>query len=222
MNMTEKKRELFLGYGAIIYAMYLFFILLNNYCGRTVEHWRFFYAFTQQSNIIAMVWFLLFGISAFCGKPLYHVVRNKTVMTAVTVYMSITFFIVLFVLSPITQGKWNPFSSASEFITHNATTILMWLYFFLVKGTGESKARSCLYVLIYPFLYVIANIIIGETVVYLNGSKAYAYGFINPHSYGNIGIYIGVLAGLILIFALFGLLLIKLKTKVNKVYHGEE
>ena len=220
--LTEKKRELFLGYGAIIYAMYLFFILLNSYFGFSSERWRFFYYFTQQSNILSMIWFFLFGISAFCGKPLYHVVRNKTLMTAITVYMSITFFIVLFVLTPVTEGKWEPFADAGEFILHNGTTIMMWLYFFLVRGTGHSKVRACLYVLIYPMIYVVVNLIVGATTTYQNGKAAYAYAFISPDSYGSIGVYIGVIAGLILIFALFGLALIKLKVCVNRRYFDEK
>lgn len=216
----DNRRELFLGYGAIIYGLYLLFILVNEFASRTQEHWRFFYAFTQQSNIIAMCWFLLFGISAFVGKPLYKAVRNKTVMTAINVYMSITFFIVLFVLNPVYKGRWHPFSSASEFMLHNATTIMVFLYFFLVEGNGESRNASCLYILIYPLLYVIANLIIGGNVLYLDGRAAYAYDFISPNSYGNIGIYIGVLALLIAIFAIFGLLLIKLKRMIDREYHG--
>lgn len=206
-----KKNQLLQGYVALIYAMFLTFTLLSNFAGREAEHWRFFYAFTQQSNIIILFWLYGFGIDCFKPMPWHKIVRNQTLITAITVYISITFFIVAFVLDPIYTGSWNPVKSTGEFFHHNLTPVVMWLYFFIVQGEGTLKYRKALYILIYPLLYVGANLILGATVTYLDGKPAYAYGFINPGSYPNLLIFGLVILGLIAIFTLFGILLIKLK-----------
>lgn len=217
--MTSKpvsRQSLFLGFAALIYAMILLFCLISNFNGRSAEHWRFFYAFTQQSNILVLVWLILFGISCFAPLPALRFVYNKTLITALTVYISITFFIVAFILSPIYTGQWQPLSSTNEFLLHNMTPIVMWFYFFLVPGQGSLKSKHALLVLIYPIIYVAANLIIGANVTYISGDKAYAYGFINPGIYPNLFIFGLVIIALIAIFATFGLLLIKLKNKIDK------
>lgn len=214
----SKKQTLFLGYIAIIYAMFLLLNLVSDYCGREVEHWRFFYAFTQQSNILVMLWLFLLGIDCFhtLPRPLHKIIQNQVIITALAVYISITFFIVAFVLNPVFSGAWDPLSSSSEFLHHNLTPIIMWLYFFLIKGEGGLKLRNALLILIYPIIYVGANLLIGANVHYLSGEAAYAYNFINPNKYTNVFIYICVILGLILIFSIFGVLLIKLKKYVEK------
>lgn len=211
------KAKLFKGYMAIIYAMILLFFLVSNFTARTEEQWRFFYAFTQQSNIIVLIWLILFGINTF--KPTkFNFVRNKTLMVAITVYISITFFIVAFVLDPFFAGKFQPAKSTGELILHNLTPIVMWIYFFIVKGEGELNIKKTPLVLIYPLAYVVLNLVVGGTVKYLDGTSAYAYGFINPASYGgNYFLFIGALLGLILIFSLFSILLSKLKNKIDSV-----
>ena len=94
----------------------------------------------------------------------------------------------------------------------------MWIYFFIVKGEGELNIKKTPLVLIYPLAYVVLNLVVGGTVKYLDGTSAYAYGFINPASYGgNYFLFIVVLLGLILIFSLFSILLSKLKNKIDSV-----
>lgn len=222
MKKSIEKKNFFLAYAALIYSMFLLFALINSFCGKTSERWTFIYMFTQQSNIVALVWFLSFGITTFLKLPrLEKLTNNVTVMTAVTVYISITFFIVAFVLSPVYAGKFNPMSSFGEFALHNMTTVMMWLYFFLVKGDGKMKPVYCLYILIYPLIYVIVNLIVGYNVNYESGDAAFAYNFINPNSYPNFFVYILVLLLLILIFGMFGFLLMRLKNYINRNYHEE-
>lgn len=212
----NSKKQLFLGYISIIYSITLLFVLISNYTARTAEHWRFFYAFTQQSNILVLIWLLLFGISTFVKVPYEKIIRNKTLMISLTVYISITYFIVALVLDPIYLGKFNPTSSASELWLHHLTPIFMWIIFFLVPANSETTKKKALLSLIYPLIYVVLNLIIGSTVTYLDGSKAYAYGFINPNSYnGNYFILLIVILGLLGVFSLFTLGLLKLKNKID-------
>ena len=211
---ATEKQKLFYGYVALIYSLFLLFHLISNFCGRTEEHWRFFYAFTQQSNILVLLWLAGYGLCAFSKRPIRRVFHNRILITALTVYISITFFIVALVLNPVYAGAWQPLSTSAEFLTHNMTPVVMWLYFFIVPGEGTLKAKHAGLVLIYPLLYVAANLLIGANVQYLNGQAAYAYGFINPNSYPNLLVFAGVILGLVLVFVVFGLLLIKLKNRI--------
>ncbi len=220
--MKTNKKEMFLGYISIIYSITLLFVLVSNFTNRTSEHWRFFYAFTQQSNILALLWLTVFGITAFKPNKLGEFVRNNTVMIALTVYLSITYFIVALVLDPIYVGQFQPAKSSSELWLHHLTPIFVWVMFFLVKGAGEVNFKKSLLVLVYPLFYTVLNLVIGSTVKYEDGSKAFAYGFINPASYGgNYLIFMGVILGLLLVFSLFTVLVTKLKVFLTNNYHNE-
>lgn len=215
--MNSKKKELFLGYTAIIYSITLLFLLVSNFQGRSAEKWRFFYAFTQQSNILVLIWLVLFGVSSFGFPKLNKKLRNKTLLTSLTVYMSITYFIVALVLDPIYTGAFNPLKNSNELWLHHLTPVVMWIYFFKVKGEGTLNIKKAPFTLIYPLIYVFLNLIIGATVTYENGNKAYAYDFINPNSYGNIFIFILVIIGLLIVFSLFTIGLTKLKLHIDEV-----
>lgn len=219
-----KKRDYLIAYTALIYGFYLFFNLVSNLMGRTEEHWRFIYAFTQQSNLIASLWLILLGLSTFANwSTVYKMMTHKVVLTAITVYLSITFFIVLFVLDPVYLGEWLPFDGNFEFLFHNATTLIVWLYFFLIPGHGKLEIKDTVKVLIYPFIYVLVNLLLGYSVTYLNGEPAFAYGFINPNTYGgNWLIFLIVVLALIVIFSSFSIGLILFKKRINQLYFDEE
>lgn len=212
----QTRKNVITGYLILIYALTLLFVLINNFTGRSTEHWRFFYAFTQQSNIIALIWFSLLGVFLIKGTNKLSFTTNKIVMTAVTVYLSITYFIVALVLDPIYAGKFNPLSSGSELWLHHLTPIATWIILAIVPGKGELTIKKSLLTLIYPIAYVILNLIVGGTLRYENGDKAYAYGFINPDSYGgNYLILLGVILGLLLVFGLFTVGLSKFKIYID-------
>jgi len=219
-----KKKSLILGYVALIYAMFLAFSLISSLAARTTDVWSYFYMFTQQSNMLCLIWLILFGIGCFKrdDSKLKKFSQNKLIMIALTVYISITFFIVALVLTPVYKGEFAPFSSTAEFMHHNATAIVMWLLLFLIPGNGNVNIKKVPLVLIYPLIYVIANLIVGANVTYSDGNSAYAYGFINPNSYPNVFVYILVLIGLILIFGGFAVGLTAFKKYVNKNYHEIE
>lgn len=213
------KKDYILGFTAIIYAITLLFTLINSYFSYNVDSWRFFYNFTQQSNILLLVWLILFSLSIFKYKGLNNLVRNRTLLIAISVYLSITYFIVALILQPIFTGSFNPVSDGSELWLHHLSPIFMWFYLFFVEGTGEIKPRKSLYVLIYPLLYVFINLIIGSTTTFSDGTPAYNYGFINPNNYVNIFVFIGVILGLLLVFSLFTVLLTKFKNHVDNTFH---
>lgn len=218
--MREKRRDLLLGYFAFIFAITLLFVLINSLTGRTEDHWRFIYAFTQQSNILVLIWLVLFGLSAFGVKKLDGFVRNRIIMTALAVYISITYFIVALVLDPVYAGAFNPVKDGGELWLHHLSPIVVWIFFFLVEGKGSITKKQSFLTLIYPLLYVIVNLFIGANVLYANGDKAYAYDFISPHTYGNnYFIFLIVILVLLAIFSLFAILLGKLKLYFDKNYH---
>lgn len=211
---TISRQTLFLGYVALIYALFLGFTMLNGLAGYDKPVWQFFYAFTQQSNIICWLWFICFGLGAFGIAPLYRLATNNTLIVALTVYISITFFIVALVLDPVYTGAWEPMTHNKEFIMHNATPIIMWLFLFLTPGHGPMRNRNSLVILAYPLLYLIANLFIGANVNYIDGNAAYAYNFTNPSTYPNIGMFIAFMVALVAIFAAFGWGLMALRRRV--------
>lgn len=212
------KNNILKGYFILIYSITLLFVLINNFAARSSEHWRFFYAFTQQSNILALVWFVLLGIYLITGKEKLKFTTNNILMISLAVYLSITYFIVALVLDPIYLGKFNPLSSGSELWLHHLTPIVVWVLFAVIKGEGTISIKKSLLTLIYPLIYVVVNLIIGATVRYQNGDKAYAYGFINPDSYGgNYFILLLVILGLLIVFSLFTVGLTKFKQYLNNL-----
>ena len=210
------KKNVLTGYFILIYSITLLFVLINNFAARSSEHWRFFYAFTQQSNILALIWFVLVGVYLITGKERLKFTTNNIIMTALTVYISITYFIVALVLDPVYLGKFNPLSSGSELWLHHLTPIVVWILFAIIKGEGPLNIKNSLLALIYPLIYVVVNLVIGGTLRYENGDKAYAYGFINPDTYGgNYFILLLVILGLLIVFTLFTIGLTKFKLYLN-------
>lgn len=218
----KSKKELLLGFSAFIYSITLLFVLINSFASYTTDRWEFFYKFTYQSNIIVLIWLVLFGLTVFFKTPFEKFIRNKNTIISITVYISITYFIVALVLEPIYKGAFNPVSDAGELWTHHLTPIVMWFMYFLVKGTGTSTIKQSLVSLIYPIIYFIANLIIGATVNYANGKPAYAYDFISPNAYGgNYLILFIVIVVLLLIFSAFTIGLNKFKNYIDTNYHTE-
>jgi len=221
MKPNVKYKELKLGFAALVYSLILLLVLANSLVNSIIkpdtEWWGFWYMFTNQSNIIVFVWLLCYGIGTFVDGRVKKFAENNTVITAVTVYISITFFIVATVLEPFYKAKFDPLNSL---FLHFASAIVMWFFFFFVKGNGSTKYRQAFFILIYPFLFTVLNLIVGYNVNFISdGRPAFAYDFINPNSYGNIGIFIVVILLLIGIFGGFGILLIKFKRFIIKNYH---
>ena len=237
--VNKERKEMSLGFAALVYAAVLLLVMVSGYARGLVGSdavysadgsilineavagapaWRYFYMFTNQSNLLVLAWLVMYGIGCFVDGRFRRWSRNNTFMVAVTVYISITFLIVAFVLEPVYDGTFDPLAG---FFTHFSTPIIMWFFFFAVRGTGEVRYRKALFILIYPFCFVILNLIIGATVTGADGKGDYAYGFINPNTYPNIAIFVLVIVALTLIFGSFGMLLIKFKKFLGKHYYTQ-
>jgi len=228
--MNAKKRDMTLGFFALVYGLILLLVMINGLAASIKQGhdgWTYCYMFTYQSNFLILIWLIGWGVTRFIDKEsgFKRFVDNRTVITALTVYISITFFIVAFVLNSVFSAGYL-ITTDNAFFVHFATPIVMWIYFFLVSGRGETKYRNAWYILIYPFIYVMINLIIGGTVKWAGGDSvgqpAYAYGFIAPNSYPNVFVYILVLLMLIAIFGGFGVLLILFKKFLVKHYYEKD
>lgn len=214
----KTKKQVLTGMFILIYSLTLLFVLINSFTNRTEDHWRFFYNFTQQSNIMALAWFSLLGIHLITGNERLLFTRNRVLMVALAVYVSITYFIVALVLDPVYVGQFNPVKSGSELWLHHLTPFATWILLAIIPGVGSLTVKKSLLTLSYPLFYVILNLLVGSLVRFSDGNKAYAYGFINPDTYGgNYFVFALVILGLILVFGLFTVALTKVKTKIDQI-----
>lgn len=219
--MKNLTKQSWLTYAALAYGLLLAIVLIEKFftdflLDPTDDWWRFIYLFTYQTNIMVATWSLCYGIGhLFELKKLLNFILKKIVIIIITVNTLIVFFIVFFVLNPVLQGQWQPFSSLSELLNHNLSTVFMVIYFFAVPGIGKLKNLDAVTVLIYPFIYFIFHTIIGLNVNFKSGNPAFNYGFINPNNYSNLMIFAAIFIALVAIFGALGFGLIKLKQRVE-------
>lgn len=208
---------LILGYGLLLTGVLIQKFVVDFLLDPTDDWWRFWYLFTYQTNIMVALWSVSYGVGKlFNLTNLLDWLTKKIVVIIITVNTLIVFFIVFFVLNPVLEGRWNPVSSLSELLTHNLSTVLMVMVFFLIKGVGELKNRDAITVLIYPFIYFIVHTFVGLNVNFKDGEPAFNYGFINPNNYSNILIFVALFVSLVAIFGALGFALIKVKNRLEK------
>ena len=218
--MTEK-RSILLAYVAFLYGTFMLFSLLSSYFGFEEDRWSFFYYYSFQTNILVTSWLLLYSLSVFRGyQKLYDFVTLRVVMTSLAVYMAVVYLIVIFILEPLGQGLWIPLAGEQAPFLHITTPMVMWMYYFLIPGRGSVRPIQVLYIEIYPALFLVLNLIVGATVTFADGTRAYAYDFINPSSYASWVPFVGMILGLLVFFSLFGLGLLRFKTYINNAYFG--
>jgi len=219
--MKTLTKQSWLTYAALAYGLLLAIVLVEKFLtdflfDPTDDWWRFIYLFTYQTNIMVATWSLCYGIGhLFQLKKLLNFILKKIVIIIITVNTLIVFFIVFFVLNPVFQGEWQPFSSLSELLNHNLSTVFMVIYFFAVTGMGKLRNSDAVTVLIYPFVYFIIHTIVGLNVNFKSGEPAFNYGFINPTNYANLFVFAGIFIALVGIFGALGFGLIKLKQRVG-------
>jgi len=210
------KKEISKGVSALLYAILLFFVLVNSFINTDVDKWRYFYQFTQQTNILIFYWLLIYGLSKIRGKN-SKIATNKYVLLGLTMNATITFLIVAFVLRPFYIGAFNPIEDAGELFFHQLTPMLMLIFFYFVKPNKSYDIRHVPLVLIYPLIYLIINLIVGFSFNFSDGTKAFAYGFINPLNYGNFLFFILAIIGLIIFFGLVSIGLAKFKNYIESI-----
>jgi hypothetical protein len=220
--MTLKPKQPWLTHLVFAYGLLLAVVLTQKFVvdfllDPTDDWWRFWYLFTYQTNIMVASWSILYGLSAYFNlKELKTILTKKILVVIITVNTLIVFFIVFFVLNPVLQGRWNPFSSLSELLTHNLSTVIMVMVFVLVPGEGQLKNRDAITVLIYPFIYFLIHTYVGVNFTFKSGDPAFNYGFINPANYSSPFLFALVFMVLVGIFGALGFGLIRYKSRQPK------
>ena len=217
--MKNDGRNKTLGYFALLYGIILFFLLFENLFwyihNPDYPGWGFIYMFTNQANLIMMSWLLLFGFSHFLGRPsrLMSFSSHPLVVSAVTLYISIVFLVVLFILFPFYKAKFadHLINDGVMLFTHFLSIAVAFTFFFFIR-TGSVKRTwlSAVFLLIYPLSFLILNFIIGFTV------GKFAYDFINPTAYSHIGLYVFAMVSLAAAFWFLGFLILLLQRHINK------
>jgi heme/copper-type cytochrome/quinol oxidase subunit 4 len=212
-----------LAYGLLLTGLLIDKFIFDFLLDVTDDWWRFWYLFTYQTNIMVAAWSVTYGLGKLLGwQRALDWITKKIVVIIITVNTLIVFFIVFFVLNPVLEGEWNPFSSLSELLTHNLSTVLMVAAFVIVPGNGTLKNRDAITVLIYPFIYFIIHTFVGLNVNFKSGEPAFNYNFINPGNYANIMVFVGIFIALVAVFGAIGFGLIKLKQAQQTKVKAEE
>jgi hypothetical protein len=170
--------------------------------------------FTAQSNVFVLVWLCGFGITRFglVDSKFSKFIQNRLVMLAVTLYIAITFFVSVFVIWSVFDGKMT-LNKVLDYL-HLATPVIMFVYYFLVKGTGEIGKKSYI-VLVYIIIYFTVALIIAFITDYGWGD----YTFLDPLSYVSLAWYVFALFVLFVGILLLMYGLIKFKEYLDKVYY---
>jgi hypothetical protein len=213
---------LILGYGLLLTGVLIDKFIFDFLLDQSDDWWRFWYLFTYQTNIMVAAWSVLYGLGKlFNWTDIIDWITKKIIVIIITVNTLIVFFIVFFVLNPVLQGQWNPFSSLSELLTHNLSTVLMAAAFVVIPGKGELKNKDAITVLIYPFVYFLIHTYVGLNVTFKSGEPAFNYNFINPGNYPNILIFVAIFIALVAIFGALGFGLIKLKQNRERNFDSD-
>lgn len=237
-----RKTEIKLAIAYTIFSFLLFLVLINslfmyikgiksaiNYeeDGKTVKSvdpwWYYFVFFTYQSNYAVLIYFILYIISIFCPKykKLYSFTHNRFCISAITLYITITFLVVLALLDPIYNAEWDIVDAG---VCHSFCPIAMWfLYVFCPtnsKCTYSWKKKELWidvgYLLIYPVLYLVLVLVLHATT----GCR-FPYGFLDYETNG-IGSFIGYFIGLLICFSLLGIGLLFLKQQIDKKIYADK
>ena len=168
MKLTLKQSWLtyvIFAYGLLLTGVLIEKFIVGFLLDPTDDWWRFWYLFTYQTNIMVAAWSVAYGLGKVLNwENVLNWLTKKIVVIIITVNTLIVFLIVFFVLNPVFEGEWNPFSSLSELLTHNLSTVLMSMVFLMIPGNGVLKNKTAITVLIYPFVYFIFHTIIGLSI----------------------------------------------------------
>lgn len=153
---------------------------------------NFFSYFTIQSNIVGIVVLLILALRAPGPRPGWL----ESLRGAATVYLTITFIVVILLLSNIDVGLQLPWV---DFVVHKLTPVVMVLDWLLDPPTVRLTRRDVLSWLVYPLIWLVYTMIRGPIADW------YPYPFLNPANggYGQVVITSAVIlvAGTVLCLA---------------------
>jgi len=215
----DRKRDITLGYFALLYAFVLFFLLLDNlfwYIRSYQAWWGFFYMFTNQSNMIMMMWLFLFGITMFTVKDsrIKRFATHPTVVAGITLYISIVFLVVALVLTPFYRAMYADHLTGVLMFTHLISAVVMFAFFFFVRtGAVQTFKRAlvmALLLLVYPLSFLLLNLAIGLP------TGDFAYDFVDPSSYSHVALYIVTLLAFTIAFWILGVAILLVQRALKK------
>ena len=201
-------------------------VITNDRCGSI-----FLLFFTNQSNILVDLYFILFAFGIFGNKKLYNLTHNEAVRGAVTLYIVITGIIYCSVLMPFAPSFF-PFPNIGKMWFSNVVntwnhmfipllSIILW--FIPVSYKPIKNRKATLYYLIYPAVYFVFSIINGAVInfypyPFLSSKLLWDYIFKNKPYNPQTGIFVLAVVFVILcaLFYAIGILLNAIHNKVVK------
>jgi len=221
--ITRRTRQIF-GLVAAIYAVYLFLVLAEGlsedlmHVGTADPAWQFPYYFTNQSNILLLIWMVIFSVANLGQGALAERAGrlvNQAVATGLTLYMVVVFVIVACILNSFYSAQFEPVPSGGSLYLHVISPMLMLAIYLLYPWRGQATWRTVLAWMAYLFLYVILANVVGTFARWADGTQAYPYNFLNPHNYPGVALYLATIVGLSLAVFLVGCGLLRMKRRFD-------
>jgi len=219
--LAERRTRMTFGLVAAVYAVYLFLVLADQFSGYLVDTspmaepaWRFFYYFTNQSNLLVWAFLLVFAVANLGDGALAAKARRITtegVVVGLVLYMMVVFVVVSCILQPFYTGAFEPVPVGGGLWVHVVSPILMVVFYLLYPWTGGASWRTILGWMGYLIFYVALVNVVGNLVRWRDGTRAYPYNFLNPYTYANVFLYAFVVLGLAVACFLVGVGLLRLK-----------
>jgi len=217
---VPRRTRITFGLVAAVYAILLCLVLgdiLGGYLhGLTPGDpvWHFPYAFTNQVNLLLMAWLALFAVANLGTGSLARAagrLATEGMAAGLALCQLVTFVTVTCVLNPFYRGEFRDVLSGGGVYLHVYSPVVVMLIFLLYAWPDKATWRAVLGWMGYLLAYVAVVLVVGARFRWRGGEQAYAYGFLDPHTYPSVSVYALVIAGVAL--AVFGLGLGLLRVK---------
>lgn len=167
--------------------------------------WNFFSYFTNLSNILAAVVFIISAL--YLAKSRKPSVRDDTIRGAAVLYMAVTGVVYNTLLINQNVGLLIPWVNILLHVVMPLAVIADWLYQPPKTKLTVSQAGVWLF---FPVVYVIYTLIRGALVHW------YPYPFLNPDKVGGYGGVAAYCLGIVAAFFVVGWLILRLGTTLKR------
>ncbi len=186
--------------GTIGILSHVIYDIVIEYPENPIMSINIFKYFTIQSNILAIIYFwIVFSLKLDEKNKIF-----KNMIGAVTIYITITFFVFIIFLEPIYSPKG--LNLLGSICLHYINPILVIGFLGYNRKDYEFNKRDVKYWVIYPGLYLIFVIIWGSII------NDYLYPFFQVSEIGVSGLIINIV-GLLAFFILLSFSLVKIVSK---------
>jgi hypothetical protein len=185
-------------------ALGLSFVLINTMfieevSNRLLNGLALFKFFTIQSNLIVMMYFIMYLTSNFKNNETF-----KKVFGGVVIYITITFIVFLIFLEPIYNPKG--FALVGSLFNHYITPLLVLGFLFKFKDDYTFSFSDTKTWIVYPIIYLLFLFSYGLI------TNNFIYPFFQVNEVGIIGIIASILV-LVILFVLMSFSLVKIVSK---------